>query len=36
VENLSDGEDVDRAWENLKETIKTSGKESSSARIEAA
>jgi len=28
LENLSDGEDVNRAWENIRETIKTSAKES--------
>jgi len=27
LENLSDGEDVSRAWENIKENIKTSAKE---------
>ena len=25
--NLSDGEDINRAWENIKENIKTSAKE---------
>ena len=24
MENLSDGEDINRAWENIKENIKTS------------
>jgi hypothetical protein len=28
LENLSDGEDVNRAWENIKGNIKTSAKES--------
>jgi len=28
LENLSDGEDINRAWENIKETSKTSAKES--------
>ena len=28
LENLSDGEDINRAWENVKENIKTSAKES--------
>ena len=28
LENLSDGEDISRAWENVKENIKTSVKES--------
>jgi len=28
VKNLSDGEDINRAWENVKENIKTSPKES--------
>ena len=28
LENLSDGEDMSRAWENIRETIKTSAKES--------
>ena len=27
LENLSDGEDINRAWENIKENIKTSAKE---------
>jgi len=27
LENLSDDEDVDRTWENIKENIKTSTKE---------
>jgi hypothetical protein len=30
LENLSDCEDINRAWENIKENIKTSAKESSS------
>ena len=28
LENLSDNEDINRAWENIKENIKTSSKES--------
>ena len=28
MENLSDSEDINRAWENFKENIKTSAKES--------
>jgi len=28
LENLSDGEDINRAWENIKETIKISAKDS--------
>ena len=28
LENLNDGEDVNRTWENIKENIKTSAKES--------
>jgi len=28
LENLSDGEDINRAWEHIKENIKTSAKES--------
>jgi len=28
LENLSDGEDIQRAWENIKENVKTSAKES--------
>jgi len=28
LENLSDGADIHRAWENIKETIKTSAKKS--------
>ena len=28
LENLSDDEDVERAWENIKENIRTSAKES--------
>jgi len=28
LENLSDGEDINRAWENIKENIRTSAKES--------
>jgi hypothetical protein len=27
IENLNDGEDINRAWENIKETIKFSAKE---------
>jgi len=26
LENLGDGEDINRAWENIKENIKTSAK----------
>ena len=33
--NISDDGDINRAWENIKENIKTSAKESRSARIEA-
>jgi len=36
LENLSDSEDINRAWENIKENIKTSAKEFKSARIGAA
>jgi len=28
LENLSDGEDINRAWENIKESVRTSAKES--------
>jgi hypothetical protein len=28
LENLYDSEDINRAWENIKENIKTSAKES--------
>ena len=28
MENLSDAEDINKAWENIKENIKTSAKES--------
>jgi len=28
LENLSDDEDINKAWENIKENIKTSAKES--------
>jgi len=28
LDNLNDGEDIDRAWENIKENIKTSAKDS--------
>ena len=28
LENLSNGEDINRAWENIKENIKTPAKES--------
>ena len=28
LENLNDNEDINRAWENMKENIKTSAKES--------
>jgi len=31
LENLNDGKDINRAWENIKENIKTSAKESKSA-----
>ena len=33
--NLSNDEDVNRTWENIKEIIKISAKESGAARIEA-
>ena len=36
LENFSEGEDINTAWENIKENIKTSAKESRSARIEVA
>jgi len=36
LENLSGGEDIKRAWESIKESIKTSAKVSRSSRIEAA
>jgi len=37
LENLSDDEDINRAWETIKENIKTSAKDSLSLqRIEAA
>ena len=36
LENLSDDEDINRAWENIKENIKTSAKQFRSARTEAA
>jgi hypothetical protein len=36
LENLSDNEDINRAWKNIKENIKASAEESRSARIEAA
>jgi len=28
LENLSDSEDIERAWENIKENVKTSSKNS--------
>jgi len=28
LDNLHDGKDIDRAWENIKENIKTSAKDS--------
>ena len=28
LENLNDGEDINRAWKNIKEKMRTSGKES--------
>ena len=28
LDNLNDGKDIDRAWENIKENIKTSDKDS--------
>jgi len=34
-ENLSDGKDINKAWENIKEIIKISAKESLSVQIEA-
>jgi hypothetical protein len=37
LENICDSEDINRAWENIKENIKTSAKESlRSAKTEAA
>jgi len=36
LENLNDDEYVNRVWENSKENIKTSAKESRFARMEAA
>jgi len=36
LENLSYSKDISRAWENIKENIKTSVKESRFVRIEAA
>ena len=33
LENLSDNEDINRAWKNFKETIKTSAKESLGLRV---
>jgi hypothetical protein len=36
LENLSDDEDINRAWESIKENIKTSANGSKSAGIEAA
>jgi len=36
LEILRDDEDINRAWEDIKENIKTSAKESRSARIKAA
>jgi hypothetical protein len=27
LENVSDGEDINRAWKNIKENLKTSAKE---------
>ena len=35
LENLNDGEDIDRTWENIKENIDLSERQSGSARIEA-
>ena len=35
LENFSDDKDVNRTWENIKENIKTSARESRSARIKA-
>jgi len=32
LENLNDHEDINRAWENIKENIKTSGTECMSER----
>ena len=32
-ENVSDGEDINRVWENIKENIKTSAKESLGLRV---
>jgi hypothetical protein len=36
LENLKDDEDINRAWENIKENIKTQLKKKSSSGIEAA
>jgi hypothetical protein len=36
LENLNDNKDMNRTWENIKQNIQTSAKESRSARIEAA
>jgi len=36
LDNMNEEEDVNRTWENIKENIKTSAKESKGARMEAA
>jgi len=36
LENLNDGEDIKRAWENMTENIKTSDKQTRSVEIKAA
>ena len=36
LENLSEGGDINKAWENIKENFKTSAKESRYVRTEAA
>ena len=35
LENMNDDKDINRTWENIKENIQTSTKESGSAQIEA-
>ena len=35
LKNLNDNKDMNRTWENIKQNIQTSAKESRSARIEA-
>jgi len=36
LESLSDDDNINRTWENLKKNIKTSDRESSSVRVESA